>query len=89
MTQNEILEILHVSIEKAKRKKIDIATLKEATHLRDDLEIDSLDGLEMIFEIEERFHIDIQDDEKMKIATVGDVLHLIESKLKSKGSDKA
>ena len=45
--------------------------------LRDDLKADSLDLVELIMDLEERFGIKISDDEAQSIATVRDAVDFI------------
>lgn len=49
----------------------------------DDLGADSLDVVELVMGIEEKFSIEIPDEEAEKISTVGDVVSYIEN-LKTK-----
>ena len=48
------------------------------TSLRDDLQADSLDIVEIIMAIEEEFNIQVDDDEALAFKTVGDVVEYIE-----------
>ena len=45
----------------------------------DDLGADSLDVVELIMRLEEKFDLEIPDDEAEKIQTVGDAVKFIES----------
>ena len=45
-----------------------------------DLGVDSLDLVDLVFELEEEIGVEYQDDELLKLATVQDLLNLIESK---------
>ncbi|MDD2358633.1 MAG: acyl carrier protein, partial [Thiovulaceae bacterium] len=46
----------------------------------EDLGADSLDVVELVMALEEKFDIEIPDDEAEKIQTVKDVMNYIESK---------
>ena len=46
----------------------------------DDLGADSLDVVELIMRLEEKFEIEIPDEDAEKIQTVGDAVKFIESK---------
>ncbi|MGL2536463.1 acyl carrier protein [Helicobacter pylori] len=46
-----------------------------------DLGVDSLDILELIMALEERFGIEIPDEQAEKIVNVGDVMRYIEKQL--------
>ena len=50
--------------------------------LRDDLEIDSLSQVELALALEDALGLTLPDDELNDLATVGDVVSLIELKLK-------
>ena len=54
--------------------------------LKQDLEIDSLSRVEMTLALEDTFNFYLQDEELEDIKTVGDVVDLIESKLKVKNA---
>ena len=63
----EIIEMV------AKSKQIDAATITPETTF-DQLQIDSLDKINLSFEVEERFAVDIPDDSLNSLRTVGDVI---------------
>lgn len=48
----------------------------------EDLHADSLEKVEVVMGLEEAFQIEIPDDELDKLKTVGDLVRLIESKVK-------
>ena len=52
--------------------------------LKDDLDIDSLDLVEIAMAIEDIFSITLPEDEMENITTVGDVVSVIEARLKVK-----
>jgi len=54
--------------------------VKEDAKFVEDLGADSLDVVELVMALEEKFDIEIPDDEAEKIATVKDVVNYIESK---------
>lgn len=47
----------------------------------DDLGFDDLDMIELLFEVEEEFDIEIPDSEAEKINTVGEMVQFIQSQL--------
>lgn len=49
------------------------------TDLRDDLNADSLDAVEIIMTIEEDFDIKVQDEDIENIRTIGDIVAYIEN----------
>ena len=69
-------EIKEVIVEQL---NIDISTIKESSKFMDDLNADSLDTVELMMALEEKFNIEIPDAEAEKILTVKDVLDFIES----------
>jgi acyl carrier protein len=50
-----------------------------------DLAMDSLDCVEMVMELEDRFEIEISDEEAEKCQTVQDVISLVNSKISPEG----
>jgi acyl carrier protein len=50
--------------------------------LKDDLDIDSLDLVEVAMTLEDVFSLTLQEDEVDNIKTVGDIVSLIEARLK-------
>jgi acyl carrier protein len=54
--------------------------VKEESKFVEDLGADSLDVVELVMALEEKFDIEIPDDEAEKIRTVKDVVAYIESK---------
>lgn len=52
---------------------VDIHSLTAETNFNKDLGADSLDTVELVLAIEERFQIEILDDSAEKIVTIGDV----------------
>ena len=59
------------------RLDIDEADVTEEASLRDDLKADSLDLVELIMDLEERFGVKISDDEAQQIGTVGEAVDFI------------
>lgn len=59
----------------------DIQPDNEELHLTNDLEIDSLDQVEITMEVEQAFGIRIEDDESRSLNTVADIVNLVERKL--------
>jgi len=65
----------------AKILKIQPSEVQKEARLIEDLEIDSLDILELIFELEEEFNIEIPQD-KSPFVTVQDVISYVQEKTK-------
>ncbi len=58
-----------------------LATLSERTSMTDDLGIESLDIVNIVIDIENRFNIEIDNDSIRRMLTVGNCLELIAEKL--------
>ena len=58
--------------------KRDISELNDNTNLKKDLNADSIDTVEIIFEIEEEYEIDIDDKYAEQINTIGDAVSVVE-----------
>lgn len=61
---------------------IDESKIVLAARLKEDLEIDSLSKVEMALALEDELGLSLQDTELEDIKTIGQVVDLIESKLK-------
>lgn len=57
----------------AEHLKRDAATIKPGDVLRDDLGLDSLTTIELLYHIEEEFDVDIPDTDLPSLLTVADV----------------
>ena len=62
----------------AKQLKADSATITRETRLVEDLKADSANVMVMIMDLEDKFGIMVEDDQIMKMKTVGDVVDYIE-----------
>jgi acyl carrier protein len=58
-----------------------VSKVRLQDNLREDLGLDSLAMLEMVFEVEEAFNLEIPDEDLTKITTVGDVAAYVETRL--------
>ena len=54
--------------------------ITQNTSLKEDLQADSLDIVEIIMSIEEEFGIQVDDDDALAFKTVGDVVEYIEKR---------
>ena len=63
----------------AEQLKADEATITRDTRLVEDLKADSANIMVMIMDMEDRFGITVEDDQIMKLKTVGDVANYIAS----------
>jgi len=62
----------------AKQLKVDEASITPASRLVEDLKADSANVMVMIMDLEDKFGIMVEDDQIMKLKTVGDVVAYIE-----------
>lgn len=58
-----------------------LQNLNEETNLTDDLQIESLDIVNIVIDIEDKFGIAIDNDSIRKMSTVGNCITLIQEKL--------
>jgi acyl carrier protein len=69
------IESTLIAIVRTRKKYQDVA-LARTTRLSD-IGVDSLDALNIIFDVEERFDIVIPDEEARRIKTVGDMIDIV------------
>ena len=79
---NIFTEAKEIICQQLKAKPEDI-TLE--TSFIDDLGADSLDSIELVMELEERFGIEIPDEDAQELQTVGDVVNYIGKKIGQQG----
>ncbi len=72
--KDRILEII------AEQFHVNVEDLEEDTNFVDDLNVDSIELLELVMAIEDEFDIELEDDVLENITTVGDVLDFIDEK---------
>ena len=63
----------------AKQLRVDESTITEASRLVEDLKADSANVMVMIMDLEDNYGIIVEDDQIMKLKTVGDVVKYIEA----------
>jgi acyl carrier protein len=76
MVLNKIRDVV------VKKFKVQPEKVNVATRLREDLNVDSLDAVELIMELEDTFNVKISDDEAQKLKTIGDIVNFIQPKVK-------
>jgi len=81
MTREEIFEQVKEVI--ADRLGVDPDEIKWESRLVEDLGADSLDNAELVMNLEEKFGIEIPDEDQTKIQTIEDIVNYIEEKLKN------
>jgi acyl carrier protein len=65
----------------ARELKRDPQTIGLEQSLREDLGLNSLDAIELMFKVEEEFDIEIPDPDLQKLRTVGDLVSYLETRL--------
>lgn len=64
----------------AAQLNIPLDSVHENSRLVEDLKADSLDVVELIMSLEERYNIEVPDEDLTQLKTVGDIVRYIESK---------
>lgn len=80
MTRDIIKARACLLVQKTRGEKIKPEEITDATRLNEDLLIDSLGLLELVFEIEQEFRITFDEEDAGNLVVFGDVLSLIEKK---------
>jgi len=70
----------------ASRLKRGVDAIRDQDDLRNDLGLDSLDMIELLFKIEEVFDLEIPNEDLVQIATVGDVIAYVDRRLEAKAT---
>ena len=70
-----------VKITEVLEPKLKGKTLTEESNFKD-LGIDSLDLVDLVFQMEEALDVQFEDEELLTIKTVGDLIRLVEAKRK-------
>ena len=80
MTTGESIEARIIAgLAKIKKKKPE--TIQKQARLTEDLDIDSLDSLDLIFQLEEEFHIEIPEEHQLRFCTVQDVITYVQQRV--------
>lgn len=83
MSQNSAIQIKIInSLASSKRKEP--SSIKGSSLLREDLALDSMDTIELIFELEDGFGIQIPDEDIQKFKTVDDVVQYVKKSIEDK-----
>lgn len=69
MDRDVVLELIRTHL--GSELEVDPANIHEGTRFKEDLEADSLDLVELVMELEDRYGVRIPDEEAAKILTVG------------------
>ena len=63
---------------------VDPATVVEGERFKEDLDADSLDLVELVMGLEERFDISVPEEDLENVGTVGDAVDLVMAKVAAK-----
>ena len=82
MTEQEIIELINTSL--AEEFELDLADMTPEANLYEDLELDSLDTVDMVIVLEGAFNFKIREEEAIReIRTLGDIHRFVIAKKKS------
>jgi acyl carrier protein len=75
MTREQVLDLIRTHL--ADELTIDPQQISESTRFREDLEADSLDLYTLVQELEDRYAVQISDEQAAKILTVGEAVDFV------------
>jgi acyl carrier protein len=78
--REEIIAILNKILEED--FEIDPSLLKPEASLRDDLDLDSLDGVDLVVAIEKKFRFRVDEEEARSIRTLNDIYESVDRRLR-------
>lgn len=87
MRQSDVSEKVTTALAEYLRR--DPATIRSDYHLRDDLGLDSMAVIELVYLIEETFNLQIPDEDLAGLTSVEHVVHYIEGRMKSSDASPA
>jgi acyl carrier protein len=61
--------------------RLDPSTLHPEDSLRDDLGLDSLQTIELVYEVEAAFDLQVPDEDFGRLITIGDVVHYLSERI--------
>lgn len=81
MSKEEIREIIY-NIIKDIAPDEDLSGLDDSKAIRDQIELDSMDFLDIVLELRKRYKVDVPEEDYPKLATINGCVEYLEPKLK-------
>ena len=82
MSRDEIKDVILEIIEDID-EEADLASLDANAPLRDQLDLDSMDFLDIVMELRKRYKLQIPEDEYSELATLNSCINYLEPKLQT------
>ena len=82
MTRDEVLTLVREHL--AEELEVDATGIVEGTRFKEDLDADSLDLVELVMGLEERFDISVPEEDLEDVTTVGQAVDLVVGKVNAK-----
>jgi acyl carrier protein len=81
MSKEEIREIIY-NIIKDIAPDEDLSNLDDTKAIRDQIELDSMDFLDIVLELRKRYKVDVPEEDYPKLATINGCVEYLDPKLK-------
>jgi acyl carrier protein len=75
LTREEVLDRIRTHL--SEELGIDATIIEEGSRFKEDLEADSLDLVELVVELEDRYGIRMAEDQAERVRTVGDAVDFV------------
>ena len=79
MTKEEILE--RITVIMVESFGLERSAIQPTAHLIDDLDLDSIDAIDMVVRLEEETSLEVEEEELRRIRVIQDVVDLVDRKL--------
>ncbi len=81
MSKEEIREIIYNIIKEIAPDE-DLSNLDDSKAIRDQIELDSMDFLDIVLELRKRYKVDVPEEDYPELATIDGCVEYLEPKLK-------
>ncbi len=81
MSKEEIREIIYNIIKEIAPDE-NLSNLDDTRAIRDQIELDSMDFLDIVLELRKRYKVDVPEEDYPKLATINGCVEYLEPKLK-------